>query len=370
MGRKHITAVVAINILTFFISLSYDMVFTVLPFFLINSVGVSMVIIGLIEGGYDLVSNFLKIFSGYWSDFFSRKRILTAGILFSVFSRLYFTFGKKWDDFLIGVLLEATSEGIQVPVSDTVLSSEKRNLGKIFGLNRAVESLGSFLGIIIAFVYTALFLSDIDYQTYFSLSIIPVLLSLIAVFFLKDERKIKKYPVPIVSWEIFFPKYLVLFFILSFANFGYSFYILKIYSDILSEYKTVGVYILFSLIIAAASYFSGKFYDQIGEKRFLEITTLIFFISHFLMINLPVIGFIVFAVADAFLEIGIWATVGKKVKFRKGFVFGTYHFVVGFSSLLAGLTAGYLWDSIRPEAPFVMGTIASLLAFFIIRRYF
>ena len=118
--------VIVINTLTFLIAVSYEMVFTVLPFFLVNTMGVSMIIIGLIEGGYDLTTNFVKIFAGYWSDFLSKRKILITGILFSIISRAYFILGKKWDDILLAVSFEATSEGIQVPVSDTILSSEKK----------------------------------------------------------------------------------------------------------------------------------------------------------------------------------------------------------------------------------------------------
>lgn len=371
MKNSQITAVIIVNLLTFFISVSYEMVFTVLPFFLVNTIGASMVVIGLIEGGYDLITNFVKIFSGYWSDFFSKRKILIISIIFSIFSRFYFIFGKKWDDMLIAVSSEAISEGIQVPVSDTVLSSgKKEKLGKIFGINRTIEGVGSFLGILIAFFYTLYFLDSVPYQTYFYFSIIPLAFALITIFFLKEKKKVRTYPIPIVSWELFFPKYMALFFILSFANFGYSFYILKIYGDTLSETETIGIYIIFSVITAVASYISGRFYDRLGEKRFLEITTVLFFISHMLMINFPVAGFIIFAFADAFLEIGTWATIGKKVKFRKGFVFGTYHFTVGFSSLMAGLLAGYLWDSTGAESSFIMGTLAAFIAFFIIKRYF
>lgn len=371
MDKRKISAIAIINILTFLISFSYEMTFTVMPFFLVNALGVSMVVIGIIEGGYDLVSNLVKILAGYWSDLFSKKKFLLTGIFMSIAARFYFIFGKKWDDILMGTILDSVSDGTIVPVSDTILSSEKKkSLGKTFGINRAIESIGGLLGILTAFFYTAYFL-DIPYQKYFYLSIVPLLIAAIIVLFLPEYKPSgKKYSIPIISWEMFFPKYLYLFFILSFANFGYSFYILKVYNQTSSEYKTVGIYVIFTLIIAIASYLSGKFYDRLGEKRFLYLTIFLFFISHLFMIGLPVVGFIIFAFADAFLEIGIWATVGKKVKFRKGFVFGTYHFIVGFSSLLAGVIAGYLWDTINPETPFIMGSIASVVAFILIRRFF
>ncbi|WP_457622578.1 MFS transporter [Persephonella sp.] len=361
--------VIIINLITFFLTVSYEMIFSVLPFFLVNTIGVSMFVIGIIEGGYDLISNFVKIFSGYWSDFFNRKRMIVWAIVTSILSRMYFILGKKWDDFVIAVTLEAVSEGSFTPVKDTILSSEKRkNLGKTFGINRAIENIGSFLGILIALIFFST--QFLDYQEYFYLSIVPLILAMVLIIFLKipQEKKIRK--IRIVTWEIFFPKYIILFFLLSFANFGYSFYILKIYEQIKNEAFTVSIYLIFSIIIGVAALLSGRLFDRLGEKKHLEITVSLFLLSHLLMIFVPIAGFILFAFADAFLDIGIWATLGRKVRFRKGFVFGMYHFTVGFSSLIAGMVAGYLWESIDAEAPFVMGIIASSIAFFIIKRYF
>ncbi len=371
MKKNFLGTVMIINFITFLLSLSYEMVFSVLPFFLVNSIGVSMFVIGIIEGGYDLVSNLVKIFSGYWSDFLSRKRIIFWTIFLSIFGKLYFIFGKKWDDFILGVVLEATSDGSLAPVKDTILSAEKKeNLGRTFGINRAFENIGSFLGIFIALIFLIFYLETVDYQEYFYLSLAPLFLSLLLLIFLKIPREKKPARIKIVTWEIFFPRYVFLFFLLSFANFGYSFYILKIYKQVENEAVTVGIYLLFSIIIGLAALVSGKFFDRLGEKKHLEITVIMFILSHLFMIIFPVIGFIMFAFADAFLDIGIWATLGKKVKFRKGFVFGMYHFTVGFSSLIAGIIAGYLWESINAEAPFIMGVIASSIAFFIIKRYF
>jgi hypothetical protein len=52
------------------------------------------------------------------------------------------------------------------------------------------------------------------------------------------------------------------------------------------------------------------------------------------LLNL-IIGFLILAATEAFLEIGIWATIGKSIKYRKRFVFGLYHFVVGIGSFIS-----------------------------------
>jgi MFS family permease len=361
-----------INLITFLTAVSYETVFTVLPFYLSTVIGVSMFVIGLVEGGYDLISNFVKIFSGYWADFLRKRNILITGLLFSLFSKLYFIFGKKWIDVVIATSLEAISEGIQTPVNDTYLSSGKKNkLGRIFGINRAFENIGAVIGIFIALLYTWLFIEGFSYQEYFAISTMPVFMAILLVFFLPKEKKpVKKYPIPVVSWEAFFPKYIVLFFLLALIDFGYSFYVLKAYEQTSSEAFTVFIYLIFTITIGFASLTAGKFFDRLGEKRYLSLVSVFFFVSHLLMIFFPVAGFLLFAFADAFLDIGIWATVGKKIRFRKGFVFGTYHFTVGFASLISGMVAGYLWDTVNPDFPFFVGSFISLIIYFIIRKHF
>ena len=371
MGRTEKT-ILTINLITFFLSISYETVFTVLPFYLTSVLGVSMFVIGIFEGGYDLISIFVKIISGYYSDLLRKKNLLFTAVSFSLFSKLYFVIGKKWGDVLIATTLEAFSEGIITPVSDTYLSSgKKERLGRIFGINRVFENVGAFIGILIAFIFSYMFLDKITYREYFFFSLIPVILAFILIFFIPYEKKTKrKYPIPLVSWEAFFPKYIVLFFLLATVDFGYSFYVLKAYRQVDNESLTILLYLLFTALIGFASLFAGRIFDRIGERKFLMIVAVLFFFSHFLMVIFPAAGFLIFALADGFFDIGIWATIGRKIKFRKGFVFGTYHFTVGFASLLSGMIAGYLWDTINPDFPFVLGMGVSFLTYIIIKRYF
>jgi hypothetical protein len=56
----------------------------------------------------------------------------------------------------------------------------------------------------------------------------------------------------------------------------------------------------------------------------------------------PIIGFLILAATEAFLEMGIWATIGKKIKYKKGFIFGLYHFVVGIGSFISLFSLGFI----------------------------
>ncbi len=339
------------------------MVYAVLPFYMVGVLGVSYVIIGIIEGFFELVSNIIKIFSGYVADFRKKKYLIAYSLGLSVVGRIYLGLSKKWEDVMIYTVFESISEGSRTPPIDILLSSRKKLLGKVFGLNRAFENAGGMLGIGLAFLASITFLENkVDYNIYFLSSIIPVTFAFILSLFIKEKLKAKKY-IKQISLEILYPEYLVLFFVLSFANFGYSFYILKVYDATGSQNATISMYMFFYMFLIATSYFSGRFFDSIGEKRFVFLSIILLFSAHLFMVHFPVVGFINFAIADAFLDIGVWAILGQKVKFRRGFVFGMYHFTIGISSFLSSIMAGYLWDNFGSEYPFFMGVIACMISF-------
>ena len=356
-----------INTITLLISLSGEMVYSVLPFYLVSVIGASYIVVGIIEGFLELLSNFVKIFAGYISDFKQKKYLLIYSFVLSLIGRIYLSFSKNWQDVLIYTAFESISDGTRAPSIDILLATKRKFLGRIYGINRVFENVGGLIGIFLALLFSLFFLGDLkSYNIYFFLTAIPIIACIFFALFLKEKLK-RRRRIKAISLEILYPEYLLLFFVLSFANFGYSFYILKVYQSLDSQYKTIGIYMFFYFLLAVVSYFTGRFFDYIGEKRFIYVSVLLFFSSHLLMIYLPIVGFVNFAVADAFMDIGVWAILGQKIKFRRGFVFGMYHFTIGISSLLASLMAGYLWDNFNSEAPFLMGVFASVVAFFIIK---
>jgi len=64
---------------------------------------------------------------------------------------------------------------------------------------------------------------------------------------------------------------------------------------------------------------------------------------------------------EVFLGIGIWATIEKRIKYRKGFVFGLYNFVVGIGSFMSALIAD-IWDNFSSNYPFLISALISLFS--------
>ncbi|MCX7760150.1 MAG: MFS transporter [Hydrogenothermaceae bacterium] len=358
-----------VNLITMLFFASTEIVESILPFFLVTYLGASMLIVGIIEGFSEGFSNFLKIVGGYFSDFKRRKRIVVFGLISFMFSSVSLFFVKRWSDLILSIVLKDISEGSLIPAKDYILSSSyKIKKAEIFSLNRIFENAGEFLGVFIVFLYSMFFMNYSIYYLFF----VSLLFSTFAllIFLNFREKRLVRSPKKSISWKILYPNYLLLFSIFSFINFGYSFYILKVYSQTESVSASLGFYLVFSIILIVGTFFSAKLFDKIGESKFLEITFLTFFISHILFILLPVAGFLSVAVADAMFEIGIWGTLGNKIKYRQGFVFGAYHFLIGITSLLSGVFLGYIWDVFGSDVPFWIGAVISIFGYLVLKYLF
>ncbi|WP_028950586.1 MFS transporter [Sulfurihydrogenibium subterraneum] len=362
--------IIYINLATFFITVSTEVYETLLPFILVKYFSASMVIVGLIDGLGEAFSNLIKIFGGYLSDIKDKKKLLSFGLSSLLFSYVYMAFSTKWADALISVLFKSIGEGIFIPVKDKILSTVyKKEMGKIFSLNKIFENLGELIGIFLAFLISLILLNKFGYRyVYFLILGTFVVFTFFLVFFtsIKLDKKVEKKK---ISWKIFEPSILIFFFLFSFVNFGYSFFILKVYDFLKSESFALGMYLIFGFVLLVSTYFAGRVYDSLNLKNFLYITVVIFILSNLLLIIFPPLGLITLAVGEAFLEIGVWATVGKRVKFRKGFVFGVYHFVIGVSSFISSFVSGYLWDYFSSNAPFLLGTFVAFLSLFYIHKF-
>lgn len=353
---------VVINLITMFFFASTEIVESILPFFLVYSLGASMFIVGMVEGFSEALSNFLKIVGGYVSDFQKKLKVARAGLISILSSLLIFPIVAKWSDIILPIFLKNISEGSFIPARDSFISTNYRSQkARAFSLNRIFENFGELMGIGVVFLYSAFFIEK-GYVNLFYFAVILVGFGLMLTFLIR-EKEVKRVRKKAVLWKIFYPKYLILFCFLSFINFGYSFYIMKVHSQTDDISQSIGLYFLFGIVLIISTFIAGRQFDNLGEARFLKITFLSFSLSHLLIATFPILGFLMMAVSDAMFEIGLWGTLGNRIKYREGFVFGAYHFMVGIVSLISGVFIGYVWDNFGSDIPFILGTVFSLVGY-------
>ncbi len=360
-----------INLLTFMFTVFLEIYETLLPFILVNVLGTSMMIVGLVEGIGELLSNFLKILGGYFSDVKDNKKVLSFGILFFSVANLLIALAKKWDILLFSVIFKSFGEGFFAPSRDTSISTKfKKNLGKFFAINKIFENFGELVGVFLAFLISLYLFNITDFKLVFLISSVILLFAFFILTFsniiVKQKKEILKKR---ITWKILYPELLIYFSLLSFVNLGYSFYILKVYEYTKETPKTILIYLIFILFLVIFTYIAGLLYDKQPLKMFFYTMSILYFITNLLFIFNPILGIILLAISEAFLEIGIWGTLGSKIKFRKGFVFGLYHFFIGIFTFVSSIIAGFMWDNFSSNYPFLLGAFVSLLSILLIRVF-
>src|SRR5512137_2269127 len=89
------------GLVSFFMDVSSEMIYPLVPLFLTSVLGVNKSVIGLIEGIAESTASFLKIFSGYISDKLGkRKTLILAGYAISTLSRPIIATAQGWHQVL------------------------------------------------------------------------------------------------------------------------------------------------------------------------------------------------------------------------------------------------------------------------------
>ena len=79
VSRRVPRTVWALGLVSMFMDLSSEIIHALLPLFLTTTLGVSVVMVGLIDGIAEATASISKVFSGYISDHIGRRRLYLAG---------------------------------------------------------------------------------------------------------------------------------------------------------------------------------------------------------------------------------------------------------------------------------------------------
>ena len=178
------------GLVSFFMDMSSEMIYPLVPMFLSSVLGVNKSVIGLIEGIAESTASLLKVFSGWFSDRIGKRKILLiVGYGISTLSRPIVALSTSWSHVLVFRFTDRFGKGIRGAPRDAIIaeSTPHKDLGRSFGFHRGMDTLGAVIGPAIAFILLLLFTGN--YRLVFWLSMIPGIIAvLIIVFFIKEQK--------------------------------------------------------------------------------------------------------------------------------------------------------------------------------------
>ena len=182
--------VLLLGLTSLFTDISSEMVATILPLFLIVSVGFSPLQFGVIDGIYGGATALVRVAGGFAGDRFRRhKEVASIGYGLSAACKPAFLFVSSLPGISAVVLVDRAGKGLRTAPRDALisLSSQPSELGTSFGVHRALDTTGAMLGPLIAFFLLALTPGSFD--SIFVVSFCFALIGVgIIVLFVENQR--------------------------------------------------------------------------------------------------------------------------------------------------------------------------------------
>ncbi len=151
--------VLLLGLTSLFTDMSSEMVATILPVYLVYTLGLNPLQFGVIDGIYQGASALVRVGSGFVADRRRRyKDVAVAGYAISAVCKLAFLAAGAWAAIGAIVFLDRTGKGIRTAPRDAMiaLTTPRRSLGTAFGVHRALDTTGAMLGPLVAFGLLAL----------------------------------------------------------------------------------------------------------------------------------------------------------------------------------------------------------------------
>lgn len=375
--------IILLGITSLLTDISSEMVYPILPLFLVTTLGVSPAILGLIEGIAESLASLLKVFSGYFSDKIKlRKPFTIFGYASSTLGKFFLYISTGWTCVLIGRITDRFGKGIRTAPRDALIaeSSKEGKRGAAFGLHRAMDTLGAIIGVVIAYFLVTNFKGHL--RNVFLFSLIPAFLGVLVLFFVKEKKKETR-PVsgrPQFRWRSLDKRlklFLLFTFIFTLGNSSNQFLLLRAKNSGSPVSQVILFYLVYNIVYGLVAYPAARLSDRIGRKKLLVLG--------YLFYGLVYLGFAMNCSLNIFWF--LFATYGLYIGFTEGVekalvadiapqdlratAIGLHATLVGIGLLPASLLAGMLWKFFGPSAPFYfggfMGIFASLGFWFVLK---
>ena len=346
-----------------------ELLYPLIPIFLTVTLGAPVAVLGLIEGLADGVSTGLRAVAGALSDRFHRNRLLiTIGYGLSAITKPLLAVAPGWGAVAVLRVGDRMGKGVRGAPRDVMIAEavDPADRGRAFGFHRMMDTSGAVVGPLVALATLAV-VGQEHLRPVFALALIPGLGSLFLL------RKVPKSSTPTgkrwepgrLPWRGPYGRMVLVMAVFGIGNSSDTFLLLRAKDLGLSTSSVIAAYALFNLVYAGLSLPAGIRADRIGKTRVYG-AGLAVFAGVYLGFAAATGGWAVwplFAVYGAFMAltegVGRALVVDLAPDAVRGKALGVSQSIAGLCALIAGVSAGILWDAVSPAAPFVLGAVTA-----------
>ncbi len=349
---------------------SSEMIHALLPIYLVTGLGASMLAVGVIEGIAEATALIVKVFSGALSDWMGRRKPLAVvGYGLAALTKPVFPLAGSLGWVVAARFVDRIGKGIRGAPRDALVAdlAEESQRGAAFGLRQTLDTVGAFLGPLIAI---ALMWATADnIPLVFWAAVIPAALSVtVLILWVKEPpHPAGKARAPLsraamirlgpTFWAVTGTAALF-----SLARFSEAFLVLKASDAGLTVALIPLVLIVMNVVYALAAYPAGVMSDGAGRRSgVLAVGVGLLLAGDLTMALAPGVlgtfaGIALWGASMGFTQGAFAALVADTVPADlRGTGFGVLNLATGLAALAASLLAGGLWDVVGPQATFLAG---------------
>ncbi len=362
---------------------SSEMIHSLLPMFMVTVLGTSVLAVGIIEGLAESIALIVKVFSGALSDYVGRRKGLTlVGYGLGALSKPLFALSTGLGGLVSARLLDRVGKGIRGAPRDALVAdiAPPELRGAAFGLRQALDTVGAFVGPLVAVGLMLLWAND--FRAIFWVAAIPGALAVLLLFFglrepAKAAGRVRTNPVrrenvkrlPAAYWGV-----VGVGAIFTLARFSEAFLVLRAQQSGIAPAFVPLVMVAMNVIYAASAYPFGKLSDGMSHRRLLGLG-LVVLIAADLVLAAGANPFALFG-GVALWGVHMGMTQGLLAAMvadtappdLRGTAFGVFNLVSGVAMLVASVLAGGLWDAFGAASTFYAGAAFCLVALAVTAR--
>jgi len=367
-----------LGFVSLFMDVSSELIHSLLPVFMVTSLGASVFAVGIIEGIAESTALIVKVFSGVLSDYLGkRKSLALIGYGLGAASKPLFALALSVNWVFAARFMDRIGKGIRGAPRDALVAdlAPPEIRGAAYGLRQALDTAGAvagpLLGVLLMLVWAG------DFRTVFWFAVIPAVLAVLLLVFGVEEPgagAAARKRAPRIEWETLGELGGAYWFVVAvggvftLARFSEAFLILRAQQQGLPDSYAPLVLVLMSIVYALSAYPVGKLADRMSHRLLLSAGLVTLIIADLVLARAQGLGAIALGVALWGLHMGM--TQGLLTTMvadaapanLRGTAFGFFNLASGVAMLIASVLAGLLWDQAGAFVTFYAGAIFSIAA--------
>ncbi len=364
------TSIWMLGFVSLLMDISSEMIHSLLPMYMVSTLGASAFAVGMIEGLAESTALMVKMFSGVLSDYLGKRKALALfGYTLSALTKPLFAIAPSLGFVLTARLLDRVGKGVRGAPRDALIAdiAPLHLRGAAFGLRQSLDTVGAFLGPLLAVGLMLLWSNDV--RAIFWVSVIPGLMAVALLLFGVREPKNhepsqRSNPINKANLKRLGATYwwvVAIGAVFTLARFSEAFLVLRAQQGGIPMALVPLVMVTMNLIYALSAYPFGKLSDRMSHRQLLAIGLVMLIAADLILATHDHWSVLIAGVALWGIHLGI--TQGLLARMvadsapadLRGTAYGFFNLMSGIALLIASAVAGLLWDQFGPAFTFYAG---------------